>query len=285
MPELPEVETIRHDLRARILNKQIKKVVVRKSNMVAPSAAIFKRALLNKKIGDIDRIGKLMIFKLDDGNYILWHLKMTGQLIYQGKKGIVAGGHSVPTQSQSLPNQFSHVYIIFADNSVLYFNDMRQFGYAKLANQESVAQAKKKFGPEPLQSDFTWEYFKQALGKRKTSIKAVLLNQQLIAGIGNIYADEICFQAKVRPGNKVYRLSLAQKMALFQACNTIISKGIKYRGTTLADFVDADGKSGLMARHLKVFARQGKKCYRCGEVIKKIRVAGRGTHFCPNCQL
>ncbi len=285
MPELPEVETIRRGLLAKILHKNIASVEVRKKSLVKSQLNFFKKNLQHNKFIDIKRIGKLLIWQLSKGeHYLLVHLKMTGQLIYVVGDKIIAGGHNLPNLGK-LPNKYSHIIIHFTDGSRLFFNDLRQFGYFKLHPKKHHQQIADQFGIEPLTPDFTLANFSKALGKRKTSIKAVLLNQKLIAGLGNIYVDEICFRSQVRPTRSVSSLSKIEIKKLYSACLYIIKQAIAHRGTTFSDYLDTDGKVGNYEKYLKVYGRAGEKCLRCHKgIIKKVKLAGRGTHYCQNCQ-
>ena len=285
MPELPEVETIKRDLQRKIVGKKITRVKVRKAKIIKGSMSAFSKNLTGNYFARIKRRGKLLIFELKKGEqYLFIHLKMTGQLIYQDQKKIVAGGHGWP-KVDKLPNKYSHVVFTFTDKSQLFFNDLRQFGYMKLVGQEELPKVLEQFGIEPLTKNFTWANFQQVVTGKKTSIKATLLNQKLIAGIGNIYADEICFRSRVRPNRATNKLSQAELRKIFNSCNVVIKRAIKYRGTTFNDYVDTDGNQGNFVSRLKVYQRAGKKCQRCRQAkIKKIKTAGRGTHYCPGCQ-
>ncbi|MGB0757429.1 MAG: bifunctional DNA-formamidopyrimidine glycosylase/DNA-(apurinic or apyrimidinic site) lyase [Patescibacteria group bacterium] len=285
MPELPEVETIRRDLVNHITSKQIDSIRVRLPRMLRGAKAAYQKQLRGRKVQVIDRVGKLIIIELDEESNLLVHLKMTGQLIYKEKDLVLAGGHSYGSDTKQYPNKYTYVTIRFIDGSELYFNDMRTFGYMQLATPDEVVSIKAGFGIEPLTKNFTYPSFDKALGKRTTTIKAVLLNQKLIAGIGNIYADEICFDAKVLPDRRVNTLTASEKKALFNACTSILRLAIKHRGTTFNNYVDSYGKSGSFTSFLKVYGRAGDQCARCRKgIIQKTRVAGRGTHFCSNCQ-
>ncbi len=285
MPELPEVETICRDLRKKIINKKIISVSVKKPNLIKQSIPSFKKNILKNKIVSIDRRGKLIILNLNTGNHLLIHLKMTGQLIYQQKNNIIAGGHGLPRPEQGLPNRFSHIIFTFLDKSQLFFNDMRQFGYMQIANDKELDYILEKYGIEPGLKNFTLDNFKNVLKNRKTSIKALLLNQKIVAGIGNIYADEICHRSNVKPMRRINTLTIEEKNKLWNNSSIVIKNAIKKRGTTFSDYVDADGHSGSYLGHLKVFGKQGTSCKTCKEgIIKKIKHAGRGTHYCPNCQ-
>jgi len=285
MPELPEVETIRKDLQRRIVNKKISKIEILRSKIIQGQNRIFKKTLKGDSIKSVKRRGKLLILPLKiSERFLLVHLKMTGQLIYQSGGKIVAGGHNVPKLNK-LPNKYTRVWFRFADGSQLFFNDLRMFGYLKLVDDVGLKKVLDNFGIEPLTKGFTLEKFTSILKGRKKSIKAVLLDQSLVAGIGNIYADESCFRAGIRPSRLASKLSAKEIRKLFQACNYIIQKAIKYRGTSSSDYVDASGQKGGFFRLLKVYKRDGQKCRKCRlAVIKRIRLAGRGTHYCPRCQ-
>jgi formamidopyrimidine-DNA glycosylase len=284
MPELPEVETIRRDLCKSILNKKMVDVKVSKKSMVEGNLKDFKENLISNQIVDIARTGKLLIFKLKkDRKYLLAHMRMTGQLVYVLKDKKTPGGHNFP-KLEELPNKYSHIIISFSDKSKLYLNDMRQFGYMKVVPEEELEKIKLNFGIEPLQPNFEWEKFKNLSKGRKTSIKAFLLNQKNIAGIGNIYADEILFDAKIRPSRKVGSLSEKELRNIFISSEKIIKKAIQKRGTTFSDYVDGNGHKGSFVSYLKVYDRKDKKCKSCKEKIKKIKLCGRGTYYCPICQ-
>ena len=300
MPELPEVETIRRDLIKKILNKKITVVKVLKARSVGGSAAPFIKILTGNSFSRVDRRGKLLILRFASAALIgsgktaptalLCHLKMTGQLIYEkenkNKVEVVAGGHKLSESDiEGLPNKHTRVAFVFADGGELFFNDLRLFGYMKLASQEQVATALKKFGPEPLTKDFTFGYFTTLFKKRKnTNAKALLLNQELVAGLGNIYVDEVCWCARVRPDRRVGTITKNEQKKLFTCIPQILRAALKHRGTTFRNFLDSSGHKGNYTDFLKVYDRDGEKCKRCGSIIKKIRIAGRGTHFCPRCQ-
>lgn len=286
MPELPEVETIRQGLQRRVVGKRITGVDVRKQKMVRGSVPGFIRAVRGQKITSIGRRGKLLTFQIGNtGRYILLHLKMTGQLIYKSKKVMVAGGHQWPPVGNDLPNKYSHVIFSFVDKSQLFFNDLRQFGYLTLADKQKLRVVLAHYGIDPLEDEFTWEQFRQALGKRKGILKAVLLDQRVIAGIGNIYAGEICFHARLLPMRLVGSLSEKEKKALHRATRHVFKRAMRYGGTTFRNYRDTEGGKGNFTQLLKVYGRTGLLCKRCKKQrVVRIVVAGRGTHFCPRCQ-
>lgn len=286
MPELPEVETIRRDLEEKIVGKKIASVFILAKGSVHYPVEKFKKVLVDNKVATVNRRGKLLYFSFKESPlFLLVHLKMTGQLIYVNKKKITAGGHSLGKIDFELPNKFTRVVINFSDGSELFFNDLRRFGYLKLTTGEEKDKIlKSSFGIEPLTPDFKYQAFASLFVKRKTTIKALLLNQKLIAGIGNIYADETCFCAGIRPDRRVEKISEVEKKKLFSCISKVLKLSIAHRGTTFNSYVDCDGKTGNFVSLLKVYGRGGEKCYRCKGVIKKVRAAGRGTHFCPKCQ-
>ncbi len=286
MPELPEVETIRRDLNRKICHKTIKQVTICKGKVIRGKARDLQRYLIGKSFSRVGRRAKLLIFDLVDGEKsLLIHLKMTGQLIYKAKRETVAGGHSWPPPDRRLPNKYSHVFFVFSDGSRLYFNDLRQFGYLQLVDGREKEKIKSAYGLEPLTPSFTFPAFKDALSLRKTRLKSVLLNQQVIAGIGNIYADEICHAAHLRPDRVAATLKLFELKALYTACQKILDKAIAKRGTTFSDYVDADGQTGNYVKYLRVYQCDGRRCRTCQKgIIKRIKIGSRGTHYCPVCQ-
>lgn len=271
-------------MQAKILHKTIQAVQVNKRRMILGSASSFVKLLRSKRIVGIDRVGKLLILKLSlPGKYLLVHLRMTGQLIYQDKNSIIAGGHNFP-KIEKLPNKYSHIIIRFKDNSHLYFNDLRQFGYVQIVGEKEKNKIRDKFGIEPLSDDFSWLNFQRIFTNKKIKLKALLLNQEQIAGIGNIYADEICWRARILPWRETHKISLAELKKLFNVSKKVLARAIAKGGTTFSDYRTAEGKRGGYRAQLQVYGRQNLKCKRCGQAVKKIKSAGRGTHFCGHCQ-
>lgn len=286
MPELPEVETIRRDLTKVILHHQITNIEIHKPKLIKNKTITeFKTSLLNHHFNSVKRIGKLLYLELSNRLFLLIHLKMTGQLIHQKSGHIVAGGHNYPAISQNLPNKYSHIVFSFDNQSRLFFNDQRQFGYMKIVDHSELSLIKKTYGIEPLQKNFNLINFQKIFSNRHTNLKNILLNQQIISGLGNIYVDEICFDAKIRPQTKAHQLKPAQIKKLFLSTSKIIRQAIKYRGTTFSDYVDSKGVKGNYSQKLQVYGRSKQPCLICQKgIIKKIKLAGRGTHFCPVCQ-
>ena len=299
MPELPEVETIKNDLKRKILKKKIKRVDLRLKKIVKSSVKDFVTILEKSSFQNIKRRGKLLIFRVETKQclvsttkYLIIHLRMTGQLVYRKGKKITAGGHSdggrdeaVPRLYDDLPNKHTHIIFYFSDKSQLFFNDLRRFGVVKIVDKEELEKIINNFGAEPLEKNFSLKIFEDLIENKKGNIKAFLLNQKNIAGIGNIYADEILFEAGIMPDRKINSLKNEEVKKLYQAIRKILRKAIKYRGTTFNDYVDANGKSGGFLRLLKVYGREKEKCSRCKKgIIQKTKLAGRGTRYCDRCQ-
>lgn len=277
MPELPEVETIRRGLSKFIVKDQIKntKILCEKSFIGKPQTATIK---------DIRRFGKALIIDLDNNSSLMIHLRMTGQLIYDGKERYAAG-HPSENFVDKLPNKQTRV-IFELQNGTLYFNDQRKFGFIKVLKTKEVENDPfiKKLAKEPWQ--MAPEELYKKLQKHKTSpIKATILDQTIIAGLGNIYADEALFKTKIHPKTKSGELTKKQAKDLIDAAKYVMEKSIESGGSTLKDYKKADGTKGdYLDKFAQVFNRTGQECPRCSTIIEKIRVAGRGTHICPNCQ-
>ncbi len=286
MPELPEVETVRLQLRRGVVGKTIRAVEVFHSKSVEHDESIEDR-LVGKTIADIDRIGKLMIFSfIGEANlFLLAHLKMTGQFFVVVEGGVAGGGHSMTAADvRELPGRHTRVAYHFEGGTVLYFNDMRLFGYTKLADAATVAIARQGFGPELIDEGFDDAWFVAKLKKRNTPIKAAMLDQSFVAGLGNIYVDEALWRAGVRPTRSASKLTKKEALALRHAARDVMQESITVGGTTFQSFADTDGHAGNFTEYLMVFGKQGTPCPRCGTTIVKTRVAGRGTHYCPSCQ-
>jgi formamidopyrimidine-DNA glycosylase len=287
MPELPEVETVRLQLLRKVVGKTIAEITVFHLKTVEHNVD-FATHLTGKTIEHIDRIGKLLIFSFasESNLFILAHLKMTGQFFFvDTTSNITGGGHSMTVaDTRELPGRHTRVAFTFTDGSHLYFNDMRLFGYTKIASASMVAIARKGFGPEPIDPDFDVEWFVTALRKKGSVVKAALLDQSFIAGLGNIYVDEALWRAKVRPTRRANTITKAEAAAIAKASGDVMNEAIKAKGTTFQHFADTDGDAGNFTQFLQVFGKQGTPCPRCGTEIKKIRAAGRGTHYCPGCQ-
>lgn len=288
MPELPEVETVRLGLNRLVSGKIIAKVWFDWPKSFPNSESDVNRYLVGAKIATVKRRAKVLIIELSSKYSLVIHLKMTGQLVYKSDKERFGAGHPNDSLVNKLPDRSTRVILTFDDNSQLFFNDQRKFGWMRLLPTAEIPMLDffKKVGPEPLASDFKIEDFKKRLSRRSNSaIKAVLLDQTVIAGIGNIYADESLWAAKIHPETKVAQVSSRKLSELYKQIINVLTLSIEKGGSTDRNYVDAEGKKGSYLSFAKVFRRQGQPCIRCGTDIIKIRVAGRGTHICPHCQL
>lgn len=285
MPELPEVETIRRGLAAKILHQKISGLQLAKLRLLKNSPRQFKKILIANSFSSIKRRGKLLIFHLTKADYyLLMHLGMTGQLIYKDKQELIAGGHNLP-RIENLPNKYSHIVFDFKGGAHLYFNDMRQFGRVQLVDKKNLDKILSRYGSEPMDKNFSWLDFKKITSGRKTKIKALFLDQRHLSGIGNIYADEICWQSRILPWRSIANIKERELKSLYRACRQILQKAVAQGGTTFSDYRRADGSQGGYRAYLKVYGREGKQCFRCAKVIRKKKVVGRGTHYCSYCQV
>lgn len=277
MPELPEVETIKLGLKNKIIGLKITKVQILnpKSFLSDPSL------ILDKQIVDVIRRGKVLGIVLDNC-ILLFHLKMSGQLIYQKAEESFVGGHPTKDMLNNMPVKSTRVIFEFSDGSKLFFNDQRKFGWIKIVKDFSLLD---HLGPEPLEKEFSLETFRNNLLKHKNSaVKVVLLDQTVLVGVGNIYASEACFLTKVDPQRKVGSLSEEEIKRLHKSIIETLKSGIKYGGSTRTHFVNEEGKKGLFLDYAYVYNRQGKKCKICQNIILKTTLGGRGTFFCQSCQ-
>jgi len=286
MQELPEVETVRSGL-AKFLPRLVIKDVWHDWPKGFPNApADVARFMVGASVKSVRRRAKVLIIELSSGYSLVIHLKMTGQLVFVGKERFGAG-HPNDSLINNLPDKSTRVVLDFTDGSTLFFNDQRKFGWMRLLPTLEVPEIDflKTVGPEPLEDDFTADKFIERLQTRKNSpIKAVLLDQKVLAGVGNIYADESLWMAKIHPSTPVDKVSRTKLVALHNDLRTVLKLAIEKGGSTDRNYVNAEGKKGSYIDFANVFRREGQPCPRCGTTIEKIRVAGRGTHICPKCQ-
>ena len=319
MPELPEVETVRLGL-AKLLPRLIIKDVWHDWKKGFPNApADVARFMIGASVKSVRRRAKVLIIELSSGYSLVIHLKMTGQLVFvhenqleDSSSKIVAGnkvrkkqsanskllttnklsarfggGHPNDSLINNLLDKFTRVVLDFTDGSKLFFNDQRKFGWMRLLPTVEVPEIDflKTVGPEPLEDDFTVDKFIERLQTRKNSpIKAVLLDQKVLAGVGNIYADESLFAAKIHPSTPVSKASRTKLVMLHGDLLAVLRLAIEKGGSTNRNYVNAEGKKGSYMSFAQVFRKEGQPCPRCGTIIEKIRVGGRGTHICPHCQ-
>lgn len=270
MPELPEVETIKAQLNRLVKGKRIKEAEVRLPKLVRHPVKEFKESVEGKKITDFSRRGKLLIFELSDNRFLVIHLKLSGQLVYNGQIG-----------------RHTHLVYHFTDKTHLVHNDLRQFGYVKIVDRKGLDGLikKEKLGPEPLSKEFTLRLFKELLDKRKKSkIKTLLMDQSFIAGIGNIYASEILFKAKVMPARAVGSFKPEEIKRIYQAIKAVLRLAVKKKGTSARDYLDARGEEGDYLKVAKVYQKEGRPCPVCGTEIKRIKMNTRSSFYCSKCQ-
>lgn len=310
MPELPEVETIRTGLANLLPGKVVKDVWYDWDKSFPNAPADVARFLVGAKVEKVRRRAKVLIIELSGGWALIIHLKMTGQLIFvnENKQKLetskqklakkansellisnsrFAGGHPGKELISELPAKSTRVVIDFTDGGKLFFNDQRKFGWMRLLPALQIPEIDffKKVGPEPLDADFTVDLFISRLMRRKNSnIKAVLLDQTVIAGVGNIYADESLWGARIHPATLVKDVPKTKLVTLYNSLRDVLNLSIQKGGSTDKNYVDAQGKKGSYLSFANVFRREGQPCPRCGTPIEKIRVAGRGTHICPHDQ-
>lgn len=286
MPELPEVETVKNGL-ARLLPGHVIRDIEFDWPKGFPNDPIaVKEFMIGAKVKEVRRRAKVLLIDLDTDYTLVIHLKMTGQLVYRSEKEKFGAGHPNDSLIGELPDRSTRVMLAL-DGAKLFFNDQRKFGWVKLLPTDEVMEMSffKKVGPEPLDPEFTARDFIKRLDRRSNSgIKAVLLDQSVIAGVGNIYADESLWAAKIHPSVLVKDLTKARLTKLFQELQYVLQLAIDKGGSSDKNYVNAEGKKGSYMSFAKVFRLEGTPCPRCGRIIEKTRVAGRGTHVCLNCQ-
>lgn len=287
MPEGPEVETIRRGLELGVVGQTIAAVSVRfeKTFAAAPAA---RAQLEGARVLHVARRGKVLVMELSSGSALMFHLKMTGQMVLVKADGErYAGGHPSGSMSAPLPDGSTRVIFEFGSGDRLFFNDQRKFGWIKLVPLGEVEEDTlvRRLGPEVADEAFTPAYLQGQLHRHgRAPVKAVILDQSVVAGIGNIYADESLHLARIHPRRLAGSLTPAELKRLHAAVREIMAAGIEHGGTSFAHYVNSLGGKGDYLEHARVFRRQGQPCPVCGTLIEKIRVAGRGTHVCPKCQ-
>lgn len=287
MPELPEVETVRAGLSRLLPGKQILEVNSDWSKSFPNSPADVENFLIGAKVTAVKRRAKVLLIELSTDYSLVIHLKMTGQMVYRSIKERFGAGHPNDSLIGELPDKSTRVTVSFNDKSQLFFNDQRKFGWMRLLPTVEVMNLDffQKVGPEPLSPDFTWQVLQDRMIRRKNSnVKAVLLDQTVLAGIGNIYADESLWGAKIHPTMLVSKLKVSQFKRLHEELMFVLKLAIEKGGSTDRNYVDAEGKKGSYMDFARVFRRERLPCPRCGTTIEKSKVAGRGTHVCPYCQ-
>lgn len=308
MPELPEVETIRRGLEGQLIGDSIAHIEVRALKLFEGDPSL----ILNSPIVNLTRHGKLLIFHFENEFVLTIHLKMTGQLIWKPKDvsidvveevdnatisfnepenevdEVIMGGHPEKSYLDPLPHKHTHVILVFHDESTLYFNDLRKFGKMRVLPAEELEDDTflKKLGPEPLTANFTLDYLTERLQKRpKQAIKTFLLDQENIAGLGNIYADESLFRAAILPGRLTGSLTPGEARNLYDSIGETLELALLHGGSSSKDYVNAVGEKGTFLKIANVYHRQGQVCNRCNTgIIARKKIGGRSSHYCPVCQ-
>lgn len=286
MPELPEVETVRRGLSRLILQKTVGSIINDTPKSFPNAHDEVRQFIYGATITGVRRRAKVLLIDLDTAYTLVIHLKMTGQLVYRGEVSYGAG-HPNDSLLGELPDKSTRVTLTFSDGSRLFFNDQRKFGWMKLFPTIEVPNIDfmRRVGPEPLEDSFTAEEFVSRIRRRNgTTIKAAILDQTVLAGVGNIYADESLWAAHIHPATRVRDVTDKQLAKLLHEIKAVMTLSIEKGGSTDKNYVDAEGKRGSYLAFAHVFRREGQPCHRCETLIEKTRVAGRGTHFCPRCQ-
>ena len=269
MPELPEVETIRRSLLPRVTGRKIEQVEVRERRLRRPIAADFEQRLAGRRIEDIARRGKYLLFALDAGEWLVVHLGMSGSLEVK------------PAADGTAPHD--HVTLHLDRGGVVVFNDPRRFGLMHIVDAAGLARATNT-GPDPIAEEWSGERLHALVRGRQRPIKNILMDQTLIAGIGNIYANEILHLARIRPRRRGHTLRRREVDALVGAMRTVLLDAVRLGGSSISDFRDGDGKPGYFQLHFRVYDRDGQPCHNCGTAIRRIVLVGRSSFYCPVCQ-
>ena len=272
MPELPEVETVKNTLKPKLIGKKIINVKIYHNNIIEyPDIESFSKKIINQKINNMDRYGKWLIFELDD-YYLLSHLRMEGKYFFKSKKDVLS--------------KHEHVVITLDNNEELRYHDVRKFGKMLLIEKDKIKEIGplKELGYEPWDSKLNINYLKEKYKNKKLPIKTVLLDQSIITGIGNIYADEILFLSKINPEKISSTLTEKELENIIKYTKIVLEEAIKQGGSTIRSYTSVDGVHGLFQQKLLVHTMAGKPCKECNTTIIKIKVGGRGTYYCPHCQ-
>ncbi len=270
MPELPETHTIASILNKNISGLKIVKVSVAKNYKALPQTEIFIKTTAGKKIKSVKRIAKNILLELENGNHVLFHLAMTGRLLLW--------------KDEPMDEKWVRVILHLDNGTDLTFSDVRMFGKAAVLSPKQVQELEERYGPSAVDGKITGVDFVKMLSGKKTAIKNVLLDQKIIAGLGNIYATEALFLAGIHPKTKASSLNEKRAEKLLESMEQVLKEGIKFGGSTLEDrmYVDPFRNEGKYQEHFKIYSR--KKCPKCGGDVSFIQMSGRGTYFCPNCQ-
>lgn len=280
MPELPEVETIRLGLEKYLGGHTILGVDVKLRKLLTGDT----KYIVGAKVAGVRRVGKGLIIDLDNEYSIAIHVKLTGQLIYRGP-GVPERVDLSKEKVGSIPNKWTHVVFTLDKGGMLYYNDLRQFGWIKIVRTDKVSKLPffEEMGPEPLDG-LTLDIFQKIIASSNSPVKSVLMDQKRIGGVGNIYANDALFAARIDPRRKARSLLDQDIRRLYSSILKVLKKGLKYGGASELAYVNALGEEGHYQEHFLVYGREGEPCRVCGSEIRKVKLSGRGTYFCPRCQ-
>jgi len=287
MPELPEVETISKQLDSVLKGRVFSKVKVLRDKSAQTDLAL----LLGKKIKKVGRLAKQIKVELEDTNEtLLIHLKMTGQLIYQpnsSNEKRVVGGHPTKDWVSKLPSSHTRIWAKFDDGSTLFFNDQRVFGWWKLVSKKDLKIIKSKLSPDVIDDGFSVDYLTNILSRSKRAVKLVILDQQKMGGMGNIYANDALWMARINPKKLANKLSSVEVKKLHKQMVEVLNEGISMGGASISDYVQVSGSGGGYQDVMRVYEKEGHDCSRnnCNGVIVKEKLGGRGTYWCNKCQM
>lgn len=288
MPELPEVETTVRGLQIKVLGRtfidvwtDVPKIIKRPKNFNQ-----FKKIIISKKIRQIRRRGKNIIFILSDGFSLLIHQKLTGHLLLSRWSFKRGRWLAIKKPLSEKVNSYIHLMFTFDNGLMMALSDLRKFAKVELWNTEELNAAPEinELGPEPFDKALTFQRFCDIISCKRGKIKQILTDQKVIAGIGNIYSDEILFEAKIHPFREAFQLSQGDIKRIYTAMKKILVKAIRLRGESFSDFRDTSGEKGYFDKARKVYRREGESCLRCGAKIKRVKIGGRSVHYCPKCQ-
>lgn len=286
MPELPEVETIVRQLQRVLPGRTIVKVAILHTKTFEGDAQVLK----NKTIESITRRAKMTLITFKNSKLILAiHLKMTGQLIFVPNSAVkakrIVGGHPTPDWIQSLPSPYTRASISFSDGSVLYFNDQRLFGWIRIMTRDWWLATSYKLPPDVIDPEFTTQYLSKVLNKSTRAVKLVILDQAKMGGMGNIYANDALWLAQINPAKPAHTLSKIEIVALHQAMQRVLFRGIELGGASESTYKHINGMGGKYQEEFLIYKKEGEECKRCGGIIEKFKLGGRGTYWCRGCQI
>lgn len=280
MPELPEVETIARRIEPHLVGKKLLRVVTCHKKSVQGDISLVE----SFKLTAVFRRAKMLVLQFKNENALLIHLKMTGQILYQDPVVRLGGGHPTADWIAELPSKHTRAILEFSDESKVFFNDMRLFGWIKAVNPIQLEQAFQKYAPDITSLEITLKLFFAKLQRSRQPIKVVIMDQAVIAGVGNIYANDALHLAKIHPARPANSLSKRESGVLLVALQNVIQLGIERQGATIHSFRHIDGFAGSYQEVVRTYGKDGEPCSNCGTPIERTKIGGRGTFFCPQCQ-